>query len=56
MAKLKNKLRQPLVVNTPEGAVHFLAKETKDVNDEFLADGEFKSHINNGNIVVIRLG
>ena len=56
MAKIKNKLRQPLVLNAKEEAVHFLAKETKEVSDELLQEVEFKSHIDKGNLVVIQLG
>ena len=56
MATVKNKLRQPLVVNTSKGAIHFLSKEVKEVEDEFLNEGELKSHIENGNLIVTRLG
>lgn len=57
MAKVKNKLRQPLVVNTGgEESVHFLSREVKEVDDEILATVEFKNHVEQGNLVVIRLG
>ena len=42
MAQVKNKLRQPLVINTEKGAIHFLSKETKTVEDELLSEGELK--------------
>lgn len=57
MAKIKNKLRQPLIVNIDDKtSVHFLSKEVKEVKDEVLNDGEFKNHIEQGNLVVIQLG
>lgn len=57
MAKVKNVLRQPLVVNVGGNeAVHFLSKQVKDVQDEYLASEEFQNHISKGNIVVIRIG
>ena len=56
MAKVKNKLRQPLTVNTEEGAIHFLSKEVKDVKDEFLTQGEIKNHVEKGNLIVTRIG
>lgn len=57
MAKVKNVLRQPLVVNVSEKeSIHFLAKKSLEVNDEFLATAEFQNHINKGNLVVIRIG
>lgn len=57
MAKVKNKLRQPLAITTPDGEViHFLARETKEVKDSDLSDGQLKNHVENGNLVVIRLG
>ena len=56
MAKVKNKLRQPLVVNTENGAIHFLARETKEVKDELLSAGELKSHVDKGNLIVVRIG
>lgn len=57
MAKVKNKLRQPLTINLgKDESIHFLAKEVKDVSDEQLAVGELKSHIEKGNLIVIRIG
>lgn len=59
MATIKNRLRQPLVINV-EGkdapAIHFLSKETKEVPEELLTQDEFKNHIESGNLVVTRLG
>lgn len=56
MAQVKNKLRQPLTVNTAEGAIHFLSKQTKEVNDALLSTGELKNHVDKGNLIVIRIG
>lgn len=57
MAKVKNKLRQPLTVNLEKGkSIHFLAKEVKEIDDEQLTVGELKSHIEQGNLIVTRIG
>ena len=57
MAKVKNKLRQPLTISTPDGEViHFLAKETKEVKEEYLAEGQLKNHVDLGNVIIISMG
>jgi hypothetical protein len=53
---VKNKLRQPLVINVPnEDAVHFLAKEQKVLTDTQFNSPELKRHIDLENIVVLRM-
>ena len=56
MAKVKNKLRQPLVLDTAQGAIHFLSKETKQLDDSILNEAEVKNHVEKGNLIIIRLG
>lgn len=54
---VKNKLRQPLVINVPNGeSVHFLAKEQKEITEEQFASPELKRHVDLENIVVLRMG
>jgi hypothetical protein len=56
MILVKNKLRQPLVVNVEEGkAVHFLSKEQKEVSVEQFNSPEMKRHVDLENIVVLRM-
>jgi hypothetical protein len=53
---LKNKLRQPLVVNVKEGdAIHFLSKEQKKVTEEQFNSPELKRHVEMENLVVLRM-
>jgi hypothetical protein len=53
---VKNKLRQPLVINVPnEDAIHFLAKEQKELTDEQFSAPELKRHVDLENIVVLRM-
>lgn len=57
MAKVKNKLRQPLAINTGNGeSIHFLSREVKDVDDKLLSTTEISNHIQQGNLVVVRMG
>lgn len=57
MITIKNKLRQPLVINVAEeGAIHFLAKETKtNISEVQFNSPEMKNHIEKGNLIVLRM-
>lgn len=56
MAVVKNILRQPLVIDTKDGAIHFLAKEVKEIAEETLNEQEFKNHFDSGNLLLVKLG
>lgn len=56
MILVKNKLNQPLVVNVPNGeAVHFLAKEQKELTTEQFNSPELKRYIDLEYVIVLRM-
>jgi len=56
MFTVKNKLNQPLVVNVPEEvAIHFLAKEQRDLTTEQFNAPEIKNYIELEYLIVLRM-
>lgn len=56
MVIVKNKLRQPLVINlSTDESVHFLAKEEKELTDEQFNSPELKRHVDLENLVILRM-
>lgn len=56
MITIMNKLRQPLIVNVSEGkSIHFLARETKEIEYDDFNSLEVKRHIELGNLLVLKM-
>ena len=56
MVTIKNKLNQPVVINIPgEESIIFLAKESKDLSNEQFNAPEMQSHVDKGNMIVLKM-
>ena len=56
MVEILNRLRQPLVINLNDGtSKHLLAKGKVEITSEQFKSKEVKSHLDKGNIIVLKM-
>lgn len=56
MVEILNRLRQPLVINLGDGnSVHLLSKGKAEITSDQFRSKEVKSHLEKGNIIVLKM-
>lgn len=56
MVEILNRLRQPLVINlNDKTSIHLLSKGRKQITSEQFKSKEIKSHLEKGNIIVLKM-
>ncbi len=56
MVEILNRLRQPLVINLNDGtSVHMLSRGKAEISSEHFKSKEVKSHLDRGNIIVLKM-